>query len=177
MCAAEATGIPWGIVISGAVGVVGIAGTLLSGHFANRAAEKRRLAEQQHDDRTRFHKERVEVYARYIGAIKTYMDAVAEKRWPGRHLLEDFLSTPHQIPSPSAAREACAEICEALVLIAAKEVAQAASRAFSAVIALENNESADTNYQDWDRPAIVALTDFRKAARAEILPADLVDPK
>jgi hypothetical protein len=49
MSAAEATAFPWAIFISGAVGVAGIAGTLLSGHFANGAAEKRRLAEQQNN--------------------------------------------------------------------------------------------------------------------------------
>jgi isopentenyl diphosphate isomerase/L-lactate dehydrogenase-like FMN-dependent dehydrogenase len=97
------------------------------------------------------------------------MDAAAEKRWPGI-LTGDFPSTTRQIPAPSVAGEACAEVREALVLIAAKEVAQAANRVFSAVLALENNQGADSNFQDWNRPAITALTDFRKAARAELLP-------
>jgi hypothetical protein len=66
----------------GLVGIAGIAGTLLGAHFTNRAAEKRRLEEQRHDDRTRLHMEKVEIYARFITATRNYRKALSRKRSP-----------------------------------------------------------------------------------------------
>jgi hypothetical protein len=128
MSAADFNAFPWATVISGVVGVAGIAGTLFGGHFANRAAEKRRLAEQHHEDRTRFHKERVEVYARFISAYKAYRELVRKKRNPPvvqendtRAMLNPFTPSPPHPEEVRRARAAFAEEREALSLIAFKE--------------------------------------------------------
>jgi hypothetical protein len=135
---------PWGVVVSGLVGIAGIAGTLLSAHLANRAAEKRRLAEQQHEDRTRFHKERVEIYSRFIGAFKSYRDWLYKQRSPPP-VFDSRERTPQSLHS---ARAAMAEAREALLLVAADEVAIAANEVFVAAIGMENLETTDPGFDE-----------------------------
>lgn len=177
MSAADSAAFPWAIVVSGIVGIAGIAGTLFSGHFANRAAEKRRLAEQQHEDRTRFHKERVEVYARFIAAYKAYRGLVYKKRYPPvvqendtLAMLNPFTLSPPHPEEVRQARAAFSEVREALILIAFKEVADVADRVFGAATTLDNDKMTAEKVEEWDQIALKALAEFRKAARAELLP-------
>ena len=62
---------PWSVVISGAVGVAGIAGSVATAHLTNRAAERRLRLEQRQADRTRFHDMRVELYAKVLATSQT----------------------------------------------------------------------------------------------------------
>ena len=160
---AVASEFPWAVFVSGLVGIAGIAGTLLSAHLTNRAAEKRRLAEQQHEDRTRFHRERIEIYSRFIGAFNAYRESLYEQR-----------SAPRVPDSrglrPASPRAALAEVLEALRLLAADEVASAACGVFSAAISLENLAVLDPAFELAEKSALSALGEFRKAARAELLP-------
>lgn len=68
ICSAD---IPWTALI----GLAGIAGTLAAAHLANASAERRQRQAQEHEDRTRFHKERVEIYARFLRASRMCRDA------------------------------------------------------------------------------------------------------
>lgn len=160
---AVASEFPWAVVVSGVVGVAGIAGTLLSGYLTNRAAEKRRLAEQQHEDRTRFHKERIEIYSRFIGAFNAYRESWYQQR-----------SAPPVLDSrglrAASPRAVLAEVLEALLLLAADEVATAANGVFSAAISTENLPVLDPAFDVAEKIALRALGEFRKAARAELLP-------
>ena len=65
------TDFPW----SALVGIAGIAGTLVAAHLGNAAAERRQRLTQQHGDHTRFHKERLEIYARFLKASRMCRDA------------------------------------------------------------------------------------------------------
>ena len=165
-----APGFPWAVIVSGLVGVAGIVGTLLGGHLTNRAAEKRRLAEQQHEDRTRFHKERVEIYARFIGAFKAYRESMYPQRVSPLPVLIE--SRESNAPTPKAA---LAEVREALLLVAADDVANAANEVFTAAIGMENLPTADTGFDDAEKASLKALGEFRKAARAELLPNSNVE--
>lgn len=86
--AAATTEFPWSAVISAAVGVAGIAGSVLTAYLTNRAAERRTRLEHQEADRTRFHSLRVEVYGKLIAAIQALRLATAEARPRARELTE-----------------------------------------------------------------------------------------
>jgi hypothetical protein len=159
---------PWAVVVSGFVAIAGIAGTLLSAHLTSRAAEKRRLAEQQYEDRTRFHKDRIEIYARFISAFKLYRESLIKQRTPPLNVVEEGLF--ELAPSPSKTRAAFAEVRETLLFISNKAVAQAAESVFGAATAMENPKQLRTTFDEWDQAALRALTEFRKVARAELLP-------
>lgn len=158
VCTSDVGTFPWAVVI---VGVAGIGGTLLSAHLTSGAAEKRRLAEQQHADRTRFHKERMDVYVRFISATKTYRELLIDLR--GRSMIE--------VVKVYDARAAYAEVREALLLVAEENVARIADKVFGAVTTLEDAKMSDSTFEEWDQIALTSLADFRKAARAELQPA------
>lgn len=159
---------PWVQVMSSFVAIAGIAGTLLSGHLASKKAEKGRLAQQRHEDRTRFHKERVETYTRFIGAAKAYRESLINRRI-GLPALSDANSF-YENPSRPSARATLAELRETVLLIADDHVAKIAEKIFGAIIALENEQMTEATFDGWDQVALTALADFRQAARAELQP-------
>jgi hypothetical protein len=165
MTGPEVSTFPWATLVSGLVGIAGIGGTLLSAHLTSRAAETRRLAEQLYADRTRFHKERVEIYARFISAMKLYRDSVIKHRAP------IFDSDPQDgTPLPEIARTAFAAARETLLLVAADDVGVIADRVFGATTTLAvGNKMSKEVFEQWDQVALTALAEFRKAARLELL--------
>jgi hypothetical protein len=167
MCPSDPSAFSWGSAVSGIVGVAGIGGTLLATYLASREAEKRRLAEQRHDDRTRFHKERVEIYARFISTYKTYRDSIRKHRWP---LLPSDEGSLKNVPPPQEARAAFSDVRETVLLVAAKNVVDVADRIFGAALTLENEGMTDSTFEQWDQTALTGLVEFRKAARAEVAP-------
>lgn len=167
MCSSAASEIPWTAIVSGFLGIAGIAGTLLGVHLTNGASERRRTAEEAHEDRTRFHKDRVQVYARFMAAYKAYRDAVLQQRSP--LLLTETPITDRTV-SPREARAVFSEVREELKLIALAEVEDVADRLFGAAITLENDKMTDERFQAWDQIALNTLAEFRAAARAELLP-------
>lgn len=72
--------IPWAALISGVVGIAGIAGSILTARFANRDAERRMRLQQEYEDGRRFHKERVELYGRVLGQAQTFRLKALELR-------------------------------------------------------------------------------------------------
>jgi hypothetical protein len=155
---------PWAVVVSGVVGIAGIAGTLLSAHLANSAAEKRRLAEQQNEDRTRFHKERVEIYAKFIAAFKAYHNSMYPS---GESLLQAPESRQYRAQPP---KSVLAEARESLRLVATDEVASAAKALVKAAVGMENLLVQDPAFEAAEKAALKALQVFRETARAELLP-------
>ena len=68
--------LPWTAI----VGIVGSAGSVLTGHLANRAAERRLRLEQEQVDRTRFHDMRVEAYGKLLAAAQNGREVAAALR-------------------------------------------------------------------------------------------------
>ena len=67
MCTAQASTVPWTAI----VGIAGILGTVLAAYLANVAAARRLSMEQLHEDKTRFHRERLDIYAKLLAASQS----------------------------------------------------------------------------------------------------------
>jgi hypothetical protein len=156
------------------IGLAGIGGTLLAAHLANASAERRQRNDQEHEDRTRFHKERVEIYARFLRASRMCRDA-ALKSAP--FVVQNYggaIPESEQAAILERFRNAWAELTEASEIV-------------SLVASLQVNEVADTVTElaraivvldrDWtferlnSRNAELAEFEsrFRAAAREELL--------
>jgi hypothetical protein len=163
---------PWSAV----VGIAGIVGTLLGVHFANSAADRRDRLAQQHEDRTRFHKERVEIYARFLRASRTCRDS-AYKSFP--FTLRNYgapISQGEQAAIFERYRNAWAELTEASEMVGlvaslpVKEVADTVTELARAIVAPGSDWTAEQlNMRNTELTEFEAA--FRAAAREELLRA------
>jgi len=167
-CGAE---FPWSAV----VGVAGIVGTLLGVRFANSAAGQREQLTQQHDDRTRFHKERIEIYARFLRASRTCRDA-AYRSAP--YILRNYVAAipqGEQVAILERFRNSWAELTEASEMVGlvsslpVKEVADRITELAHAIVVPDPELTALLlNERNTELAALEGT--FRAAARNELLP-------
>jgi hypothetical protein len=159
----DPSAIPWAAIVSG---VVGIAGTLLGGYFSNRAAESRRLAEQRNEDRTRFHKDRLQIYSQFISSAKMYGRALRKELFPSMFPSDAMRD---RIPSRSEAFRDLSEARENVLLVASEPVIEATSAVLGAAATLSEADVA--KFAELERELIKSLSNLRKAARVELHPA------
>jgi hypothetical protein len=168
ICGAE---LPWSAV----VGVAGIGGTLLAVHLANSAAERRQQRTQQDEDRTRFHKERVEFYARFLKASRMCRDTAYQS---ARYTLRNYggsIPQGEQVAILERYRNAWAELTEASEMVGlvaslpVKEVADTLTD-LAREIVFPNPDWTAEQLNRRNTQLAEFETAFRAAARRELLP-------
>jgi hypothetical protein len=181
--------VPWPLIVSGIVGIVGIGGTLAAAFLTNRAADRRqaaalaaaeagRQAEREHEDRTRFHKERMQAYAMYLKTVKAYRDACRRcAPWAPPTLLSanpitQELGVLAAVTERGKALDAFAEAKEVVMLIASPAVRMAATNVSGSLLPLGDLSIDEATFDQRRKVLIEAEVDFSAAARAELLPAN-----
>jgi hypothetical protein len=165
------TDFPWSAVL----GIAGIVGTLVAVHLSNSAAEQRQRLAQQHDDHTRFNKERIEIYARFLRASRMCRDAAYKSA--GFMLRNHGAAIPQseQIAILERYHNSWAELTEAsemVSLVASRPIKEVADRVTELARAIVVPDPDQTAMQLNERNSELAALEeaFRAAARSELLP-------
>jgi hypothetical protein len=121
----------WAVVVTGAVGLAGIGGTLLSAKMTGKSdAENLRTSISAEDRRARLAEKR-RIYAGCVAAVTAYSDATVAANTPKMLLAEQRAELEHEVGRTRlAAQVAVSEVD----LIAPPEVAMMAHRAVQAVL-------------------------------------------
>lgn len=166
--------VPWPALISGVVGIAGVAGTLAGIFLTNRVGELRVQMQQDHDDRCRFHNERVELYGRLLAASQTCRDAAASL---SLHVdetegdVEEGAMRPLQdaIGRVVIAGKMAELVASERVLLASIALTNAA-----VVLAVPASWQGDQGIEKYCLELADAESDFSDAARSELLPAEML---
>jgi hypothetical protein len=156
--------LPW----SALVGVAGILGTLAAVYLSNRSAERREFLRQQHEDKARFHKDRIELYGKFVSATRNHLNVAAEiVEWP-----TDDEDGGDATRGATATCSAAKDLHWQVQLVASAPVSVAAAELG---IALQQGPVGDSDdgLDEYLFQVARALGDFLKAARAEILPGEV----
>jgi hypothetical protein len=163
---------PWTAV----VGLAGIAGTLLGAYLSNKAAIKRLRIEQEHDDRTRFHRERAELYGKLLLAVQSCRRTAGdiqllplEKRKEyGEH--GDYEPFKLVITELNTARNA-------VQLVSSSRVRESAEKVVIDAVVLTVGASAEEErFHTLNEKLSQSEAAFAEAARDELLPKEKADP-
>jgi hypothetical protein len=156
------------------IGVAGIGGTLAAAHLANASAERRQRRAQEHEDRTRFHKERIEIYARFLRASRMCRDAGYKSAPFTLRNYGGSIPESEQVAIFERFRTAWAELTEASEMVslvaslAVKEVADTVTELARAIVALNPDWTAEQlNTRNNELAEFESA--FRRAAREELL--------
>lgn len=168
-----ASSFPWTAV----VGIAGIAGTLLGSYLTNRAAEKRLLLEQAHNDRTRFHKERAELYGRLLSAAQACISAAIDIKRLTPDKRKEFAEQVSYPPFEEAVRGLTAAK-SAVQLVASHPVRKAADEVVwrAVKLALVAASGQEDKFQDENRRLDEFVSAFAASARDELLPKEKAAP-
>jgi hypothetical protein len=167
MCIAQISNLPWTAI----VGVTGIVGTVVVAYLTNLAAEKRLLITQAQEDRTRFHSERIERYARLLTASQSCRLVALQCV----HLFGPN-AQPSNVEDRGAALLRCREAVTELIrsttavgLVASDPVHKAAQAMLTAGRPLLFPDMTAEETLVYDRKLDALETAFTEAARAELL--------
>lgn len=168
MCVSSAAVFPWTAV----VGIAGILGTIGGVYLTNRAAERRLRAQQEHEDLTRFHKDRVELYAKLLGAVQSCRHAAATIQLLPPDKRKEYGERGDYEPFKAAVAE-LSTANNAVQLVASQSVRDAAlslvgDAALLAVVASADRQKFDSLNQKLAQ----SESDFSAAAREELLPKE-----
>jgi hypothetical protein len=151
------------------MGIAGIVGTFLSGYFANRATERRQLLSQDHEDRTRFHQERIEIYATLLKSLERYRDSMAESvRLTVAGANESQTAAVYD--RIKNAVDTLMDPIQMVLLVASPPVGAALGPVIQTARALNVVGSSAAQFDDLSEKFSTAVADFRQAAREELLP-------
>lgn len=159
--------VPW----TALVGIAGIAGSVLSAYFTNKAAERRVRLQQNYEDSRRFHAERRELYGKLLAQAQACREAAIKN-----HKFENDLSSDE---SDEALLTLSRDSFSALTLVGKQVQLIATAPTQKAADTLVTNATllvirAGKGKQEFDfdnkklREAEIA---FVEACRAELLPA------
>jgi hypothetical protein len=160
--------IPWTALI----GIAGIVGTLTAAHLANASAERRQRQAEWHEDRTRFHKERAELYARFLLRSKEHAEAAVNAVAHGL-AKKAIPSTPRESEILERWRNAWTTLEEtgtAIQLMSTEPVRAAADDAMRAADALFKAGRSAEDLPPLEATRQKAMEAFKDAARAELFP-------
>lgn len=172
MCDFYSVSIPWRDLITGVVGIAGIAGTCFGVVWTNRAADTRRVADREHEDRTRFHKERAELYARFLQRSKEHSEAAVNAVAHGL-ARKAIPSTPQEVEMFERCRNAWTALEEAgaaIELMSTEPVRAAAESAMRAADVLFTAGRSAAELPQLEATRQNAVDAFKAATRAELLP-------
>ena len=163
---------PWTVAVSG---VVGIAGALLGALAQNRAAERRLGTEQQHSDRTRFHKERVEFYGTLLAAVQACRRAASDVQLLSPEERKEYGERGDYEPIKAAVME-LNSANSAVQLIGSARVRAAAGQVVVDAVVLTVHASAEEDkFQAVNAQLSQSETAFAEASRDELLPKEEAD--
>lgn len=161
--------IPWGSIITAVVGISGIAGSVLTAHLTNRAAERRLGIEHAHADRTRFHPLRVELYGKLFAAAQDLRLAILEALPRMNELNAADVGT--FIDSFNTSIAAVISSAQMVALVASGRTRDAASSLVESLLSLSTSGwRSRADFQSFSRLLDEAILKFSDAARAELLP-------
>lgn len=166
--AAAAPEVPWSAVISGAVGIAGIAGSVLTAYLTNKAAERRMRLQQDYEDGRRFHKERLELYGKLLAAVEAYRVRAIGLRVEHDKRAEDARKRGQLFEEMKLALSDLAGAAKAAELIGAPNTRKAASVILKPAAKLMSGAlKSDEEFTGMLDKLREASTEFADAARAE----------
>jgi hypothetical protein len=162
---------PWTPIL----GIAGIIGTLLGGWLGNLYAEKRQRMSELHEDRTRFHKERIELYGKLLLASQSCRQAATAA---ARHFLgipddtTDAKQTAALEPIKASITQLSA-VAKMVDLVASGDVRKAAEDLVgSAALLSVPGWKSESEFDGYNFALAEAETAFSDAARCEVLPPE-----
>ena len=160
--------------VFGLIGVaVGFTGSVLATHLTNEAAERRLRIQLRDQDRTRFHKERAELYGKVLALSQTSRSKIVEYSIAHKNQDDESVSGQFLLSAISTMTELGATT-KTVILLGAPETRDAASALFGAASEFFGkshapDEAVFEKANDMLREAEDAFAD---AARAELFPSE-----
>ena len=169
------TEFPWSAVISGAVGIAGIAGTVCAVLLTNRAAERRVRLQQSYEDSRRFHAERRELFGKLLAQAQACREAAVGIRNHNSNPMT-LVSTEQLMVPANSALSALSVTAKEVQLIATEQTEKSAGKLLEAAALLAVCSWRDEEeFKSHNHKLLDAETAFTEAARSELLaPLSLV---
>ena len=170
--------IPWPLIVTGLVSALGIGGTLGATILSNRAADRRRMADQKDNARTLFHQERLNMYAALI--TKAHALSHASQKCQPWSRTRDLLENNYEISESKKALQlamdhahvAMEDAGECVLIVGSEKVRTAAKLVLVYGRGFTQGEMDIDPFFDNHGKLSEACAIFSNAARDELLPPE-----